>query len=258
MPSESLSNIGPSSSTVLRGTPSSITGRSFSPFCAVPYGTPAARANDTLSSPNFAPSLTNTIGRHWHLGSPTVRPLDATYVHPAEFGPRGTLLSSRTTPTPSLRDTYCHPSLLAPSWRTLHLEGTLREAPVPPILLSTHDDVATHLDGASSLLAPDAHIGRHTMQSMPSFFTDDASMGDPGDLYVALAAVGDRPTIRSHGATSTSSPSTRTSPTSMTPISAHGWICDSGANKHYNSIRDEMLDLDVSVTGWVSGLGVAI
>ena len=57
MPSESLSNIGLSSSTVLRGTPSSVAGRSFSPSCTVLHGTPAARVNDTHSSSNFAPSL---------------------------------------------------------------------------------------------------------------------------------------------------------------------------------------------------------
>ena len=96
------------------------------------------------------------------------------------------------------------------------------EAPGPSFYIHTSDDVATHLDGTTSLTGPDTHDALYGLSSTPSLVFNDASMEDPNDYYVALAAVGDRSASSSYDETTTASPSTRTTLNAMTHISAHG------------------------------------
>ena len=121
-----------------------------------------------------------------------------------------------------------------------------------PVYSVTHNAMDTSHAGA------DTHGARHLTCLLHPHDAHDATMDDPKDPYVALAAVGDQPAALYNDDTSPSSSSPRTSSVGTPHVSVHGWICDSGANKHYNSIRDEMLDLDETITGWVSGLGVPI
>ena len=126
------------------------------------------------------------------LGSPIASTLDGTYLHPAEYEPRQAFWTPRTTPDTSPQSLRHHSSLFQTSAHSLGLFGAQREAPGPSIPLTLPVDVATHLDGATSPLGTDTHDAQHVIPSSTPPLPHDASMSDPSDFYVALAALGDR------------------------------------------------------------------